>query len=100
MHYGTQSSTIFENIRETKGKVHILQDNDRAHTTVPDITEKLARTLSQISSNENYSLEVIRHKNAIEQRGISFNSNNTETCNRGFTTEELPYSISLTKNTM
>ena len=73
--------------------------DDRGCTTTPDIAEKLARTFSQIASNEHYSHEFIRHKNAIEQRGINFNSNNTETYNRDFTTEELQHSLSLTRNT-
>ena len=86
MHYGTTSSTIFETIQKIKGKpqrkVHILRDNERTYATIPDIAEKLARTFSQISSNENGSHEFMRNKNAIEQRCTNFNSNNTETYNR------------------
>ena len=86
-HRHPQYSRLSEKIKgKPQRKVHILRDNKRTYATIPDIAEKLARTFSQITCNENYSHEFIRHKNAIEQRGINFNSDNTETYNRDLTT--------------
>ena len=86
--YGAHSTVLYETVRRIKGKtqrkVNILRDNDRAYTTIPEIAEKLARTLNQVFSNDSYTEEFSRHKRDVEQESISFNSDNAERYNKPF----------------
>ena len=69
------------------------------YASVPDIPEKLARTFCQTSRNENYTQEFLAPKTTVEQKGVNFESNNSEHYNRPFTLQELQYNLGHTKNT-
>ena len=63
-----------------------LYGNERLCAIIPEIAEKLARTFSQTSSNENSENFLIQKCNRTE---IDFHSDNSESYNTSFTKEEL-----------
>ena len=103
MKWERPSSTIYETIRKIKGqqqrKIHILKENEESFTTVTEIVTKLAQSFSRIESDANFCREFVRYKATVEQKGVNFNSSNTEPYNRPYTNDELRHIISCTTNT-
>ena len=93
LRYEAHPSAIYITIKKNNGqpprKTHILAENNQPFATVPEIAEKFAQTFQQVSSNENYTQEFLRHKAVMEQEDINFDSDNVETCNRPFTVDDL-----------
>ena len=94
---------IYENLRKITGKqirnISMLKINDTTYSTIPEISEKLAQTFSQTSSNENYDETFLDYKRLCEQTPVNFDSDNSEIYNRPFSLTEMNFQLNKTKNT-
>lgn len=99
----TPLNKIYENIRKIKGReprtIHILTDEGRIFSKIPEIVNKLAQTFSKISNSDNYSTRFKQHKRIVEATPFDFTSDNTESYNSIITINELENAIRSTRNT-
>ena len=93
---------IYDRMRKIKGrpprKINFLRDGNTVYTKGEDISNKLAKSFSDVSSTNNYSDIFKRHKIQCEQTPLDLNDNNNEQYNRPFTIRELNHALSSTKD--
>lgn len=93
----TPSSEIWKTINKIRGyssrKINILKVGNEYVSSIEDITEKLAETFENISSDKNYSPEFLKHKEREEKNAIDFRTDNSEPYNAPFTFQELTSAI-------
>ena len=85
-------------IKEIWRKVNILRDGNTIFSTVPEISNQLARTCSNVSSPDNDRHNFLTMKNRIETVSLNFLSNNIENYNKIFTINELDTALNRTGN--
>ena len=79
--------------KNNKAKVQHLQDNNNTLTTPHAIANKLAETIAEKSSSNNYSTKFQHLKEQKEKINLNFSSKNEEDYNKPFSIEELKSSL-------
>jgi len=96
------SSEIWGQIKKIKGrpprKVNTLECEGITYSTIPEIANKLAETLADITSGGSYSPEFQSRRTAAESNDIDFYSDNSESYNATFKISELNTAIQQTKD--
>ena len=83
----------------SRTKINFLKDCNTTYTTVDQISNKLAKSFSDVSSTNNYSNIFRQHKIQIEQASLDLNDYNNERYNAPFSIRELKYALSKTADT-
>jgi len=98
----TPISEVWKTVNKIRGrperKLHILEVNGQYFSSVGDIANKLAETLSIITSETGYSDAFMKRKHDEERREISFLSDNNEAYNALFNFEEMKIAINESKD--
>ncbi|OOZ57434.1 hypothetical protein BOW43_12400 [Solemya velum gill symbiont] len=97
--------SVWNTIRSIKGQSsgfqapkHIL-DHDHSVTTLPDIADTLASTISRNSSDVMCNPSFLNFKSQAEQTPLDFTSSNTESYNQLFSLQEFHLALNKAKNT-
>ena len=95
--------TIYDTMRKIKGypqkKINFLKDGNITYSTIDQISNKLAKSFSDVSSTNNYSNFFRQRKIQIEQASLDLNDYNNERYNAPFSIRELNYALSKTTDT-
>lgn len=101
----TPIKQVWQKIKTLNGKKAsckipaLVTDDDETVYTLPEIANTLAKSFASNSSSQNYTSSFLKHKTKAEKTKVNFNSDNTETYNKPFTTTELDSAISKGKST-
>ena len=68
-------------------------------STLTGIVDELAKSLEQITSDNNYSQKFLQHKSESENESLDFTSDNLEPYNQEFTVHELQIALNSSKAT-
>ena len=78
----TKALSVGKKIRRIRGRpqsrVNILKENDIIYTSIVEITEKLAQSFQEITSNLNNDPQFLDYKQVAEQEQLDFESSNKE----------------------
>ena len=85
--------------KRSTAEIKHLQVGDEEISTVADIADTLAETLSDTSLTKHYCHKFQQHKAHAERQPLTFKSNNTETYNLPFSMDELLNALSDTNDT-
>lgn len=99
----TSPSEIWNKIRQfkktpTSSRINVIKYNDNNVTTSENISEALANTFSNTSSNANYDQEFVEYKNNLEKQQISITYEEKDPINSNISKSELDSSLKACRN--
>jgi len=102
LNINSTASSVWDKVRKIRGreprKIHVIKEGDSVFSSTHEIANIIGRTLSEITSDNNYAGEFAQYKTDQEIHPLVFDSSNQERYNTPITLDELHLAIDNSKD--